>query len=90
MQAPKRKHQSSFSLCHNLTNFNTEHISSPDQLLALRLTLLRLAVQIDVPEGIPVDEVMKRFKNESRRVNTVGEVNYIGTACAVTTLLCLP
>lgn len=33
-----------------------------------------LAVQIDVPEGIPVDEVMKRFKNESRRVNTVGEV----------------
>ena len=31
-------------------------------------------VQIDVPEGIPVDEVMKRFKNESRRVNTVMEV----------------
>ena len=51
--------------------------------------MLCLAVQIDVPEGIPVDEVMKRFKNESRRVNTVGEVNYIRTACAVTTLLCL-
>ena len=33
-----------------------------------------LFVQIDVPEGIPVDEVMKRFKNESRRVNTVMEV----------------
>jgi len=31
-------------------------------------------VEIDVPEGIPVDEVMKRFKNESRRVNTVVEV----------------
>ena len=32
-------------------------------------------MQIDVPEGLPVDEVMKRFKNESRRVNTVGEVS---------------
>lgn len=31
-------------------------------------------VEIEVPEGIPVDEVMKRFKNESRRVNTVVEV----------------
>ena len=51
--------------------------------------MLCLAVQIDVPEGIPVDEVMKRFKNESRRVNTVGEVIYITTAC-VTTLLRLP
>jgi len=47
-----------------------------------------LSVQIDVPEGIPVDEVMKRFKNESRRVNTVGEVSYISTVCATTTLLC--
>lgn len=35
---------------------------------------LFIFVQIDVPEGIPVDEVMKRFKNESRRVNTVMEV----------------
>ncbi|KAL3146925.1 hypothetical protein ABBQ38_014896 [Trebouxia sp. C0009 RCD-2024] len=31
-------------------------------------------VEVDVPEGLPVDEVMKRFKNESRRVNTVLEV----------------
>lgn len=57
---------------------------------ALGLTLLFLTVQIDVPEGIPVDEVMKRFKNESRRVNTVGEVSYVSTACVPTTLLCLP
>lgn len=48
-----------------------------------------LAVQIDVPEGIPVDEVMKRFKNESRRVNTVGEVGCISTAGVTAILPCL-
>ena len=89
-QAPKRKHESSFSLCHNLIVVNTAHISPADQTSALGLTLLFLAVQIDVPEGIPVDEVMKRFKNESRRVNTVGEVSYISTACVTTSLPCLP
>ena len=30
--------------------------------------------QVEAPEGIPVEEVMKRFKNESRRVNVLGEV----------------
>jgi len=90
LQAPKRKHESSFSLCHNLIVVNTAHISPASEISTLGLTLLFLTVQIDVPEGIPVDEVMKRFKNESRRVNTVGEVSYIGSACVTTTLLCLP
>lgn len=40
---------------------------------------ISIAVQIEVPEGIPVDEVMKRFKNESRRVNTVVEVSRVAS-----------
>lgn len=52
------------------------------------LTLPLLCCQIDVPEGIPVDEVMKRFKNESRRVNTVGEVSAVLVTCCTVPLHC--
>lgn len=31
-------------------------------------------VEVEAPDGVPVEEVMKRFKNESRRVNVIGEV----------------
>jgi hypothetical protein len=40
LQGPERKHESSFSLCHNLIVVNTAHISPAKQISALELTLL--------------------------------------------------
>ena len=62
----------SFCLCHSFAILKYGHSSMFDPECFSTYDLL--LVQIDVPEGIPVDEVMKRFKNESRRVNTVMEV----------------
>lgn len=62
----------SFCLCHSFAILKCGHSSMFDPECFSTHDLLFL--QIDVPEGIPVDEVMKRFKNESRRVNTVTEV----------------
>lgn len=57
---------------HSFAFLNTQY----QQLYATQMVpqLTGLLLQVDVPTGTHVDEVMKRFKNESRRVNTVLEV----------------